>query len=296
MIISFGLFFFGRFAYFFTSNADKMASLRLKPLRREFANTVFTHHSHQFASFVVKLFSSLIWSILLKQSYPILEFDSAREAMLEPRHFGKGNDFPEHCVLCFFDEVLSKLPQTGRAKKTGRLFSAMGAHPVFQIKFDGKPVVVFHPGMGAPFAAVMLEELIASGCHKFIACGGAGVLDSNIAVGQIVVPTHAVRDEGTSYHYLPPGREAEASPEAISAIEKILQKGNIPYRLGKTWTTDAVYRETAAKVALRKAEGCCVVEMEAAAFFAIAHFRQVHFGHLGRHVRHRRTRPWPRPA
>ena len=118
------------------------------------------------------------------------------------------------------------------------------------------------------------------GCEKFIACGGAGVLDETIALGHIVVPTAAVRDEGASYHYLPPGREVAASPVAVAAIERTLKRHNIGYVLAKTWTTDAIYRETLAKVQLRRAEGCATVEMEAAALFAVARFRGVTFGQL----------------
>ncbi len=99
-------------------------------------------------------------------------------------------------------------------------------------------------------------------------------------MGQVVVPETAVRDEGTSYHYLPPSREVAASPSAIAAIEKTLNQHHINYIVGKTWTTDAIYRETPAKMALRKAEGCVTVEMEAAAFFAVAQFRDVTFGQI----------------
>lgn len=122
--------------------------------------------------------------------------------------------------------------------------------------------------------------MIALGCRKFIACGGAGVLDREIAVGHLVVPTSAIRDEGTSYHYLPPSREVSASPEGVAAIEAALKADGIDYITGKTWTTDAIYRETPEKVKLRKAEGCVTVEMEAATFFAVAQFRGVTFAQI----------------
>jgi len=144
----------------------------------------------------------------------------------------------------------------------------------------GKHLAVFQPGVGAPLAAGMLKEVIALGCRKFIACGGAGVFDGDIAVGHIIVPPTAIRDEGTSYHYLPPCHEVGANKEAVAAIEKVLQAHRCDYILSKTWTTDAIYRETAAKVLHRKAEGCTTVEMEAAAFFAVAQFRSVQFGQL----------------
>jgi uridine phosphorylase len=106
------------------------------------------------------------------------------------------------------------------------------------------------------------------------------VLQEDIAVGHVLVPTSAVRDEGTSYHYLPPGREVSASAEAVAAIEATLRDEGVADRLTKTWTTDAIYRETPEKIRRRKEEGCVTVEMEAAAFFAVAQFRGVSFGQI----------------
>ena len=106
------------------------------------------------------------------------------------------------------------------------------------------------------------------------------MLDREIAVGQFIVPTSEVRDEGTSYHYLPPSREVQPDPEAVAAIEEVLSAHQIPFRLGKTWTTDAPYRETIEKVKRRRAEGCITVEMEASAFFAVAKFRNIPLGQI----------------
>jgi uridine phosphorylase len=89
-----------------------------------------------------------------------------------------------------------------------------------------------------------------------------------------------VRDEGTSYHYLPPSREVTTNPETVATIESVLQHHQVPYITGKTWTTDALYRETAGKVQRRKAEGCVTVEMETATFLAVSQFRAVQFGQL----------------
>lgn len=122
--------------------------------------------------------------------------------------------------------------------------------------------------------------MIALGCRKFIACGGSGVLDREIGRGRVIVPSSAVRDEGTSYHYLPPSREVTASPRAVAAIESTLRRHKVEYLVGKTWTTDAFYRETPKRVKRRKEEGCLTVEMEAAAFFAVAQFRRVQFGQV----------------
>lgn len=99
-------------------------------------------------------------------------------------------------------------------------------------------------------------------------------------MGQVLVPVAAVRDEGTSYHYLPPAREVEPTPSALAAVEATLNRHNIAYVRTKTWTTDAFFRETKGKVARRRDEGCLAVEMEAAAMFAVARFRQVELAQM----------------
>ena len=215
-----------------------------------------------------------------KTDAPILEFDENKAAILEPQAAKLSEAAPERCVLCFFQEVLDLLLAEGRLRRIGRLKSEIGENPIFMMEDAGQQVLVVHPGVGAPLSAGFLEEIIALGVNKFIACGGCGVIDREIAVGHPVVLNAAVRDEGTSYHYLPAGREVSASPRGVAALESVLRERGIPYLVGKTWTTDGIYRETAARRARRLAEGCQVVEMEAAAFFAVAQFRGVEFGQV----------------
>lgn len=215
-----------------------------------------------------------------RRRYPILEFDPTPRAVIEPANVVEPVEVPEACVICFFGEVIANVCGDGKARTAANMRWEVGDRPVYVLEHEGRPVGVFHPGVGAPLTTGLLEEVIALGFRKFIACGGAGVLNREIAVGHIVVPSSAVRDEGTSYHYLPPGREAHASLEGIAAIEKVLTRQGVPYIVGKTWTTDAPYRETPDKVQLRKREGCLTVEMEAAAFFALAEFRGVTFAQM----------------
>ncbi|MEO8288361.1 MAG: nucleoside phosphorylase [Chloroflexota bacterium] len=215
-----------------------------------------------------------------QREFPILEFSDQPEAMLEPKRLLRPIDLPERAVACFFQDVISRLASDHKAEIITHLQSEMGTNPVYRLEIDGQPITVFHPGVGAPLAAGFLEEVIALGCNRFIACGGAGVLDSSLVVGHVIVPYSAVRDDGTSYHYLPPSREVAASPQAVAAIEATLTKHNVDYIVAKTWTTDAIYRETSDKIRLRKQEGCVAVEMEAAAFFAVAQFRGVQMGQL----------------
>ena len=217
----------------------------------------------------------------MKELYPILEYDPDPDAIIEP---GRLTDIlpamPEHGVITFFQDVLDELVSQGLAREIASMGSEMGRHPVYVIEEQGRELALFHPGVGAPLAAGILEEVIALGCRKLIVCGGAGVLDREIAAGHLVVPVAAVRDEGTSYHYLPPGREVEPSAAAVAAIESVLTDEGIPYVKGKTWTTDAFYRETRQRMALRRAEGCLTVEMEAATLFAVSKFRGVHLAQI----------------
>ncbi len=134
----------------------------------------------------------------MEEGYPILEFDPNPEAVIEPGREIKAIDIPEHCVICFFSEVFAKLSQDGTAKVLAELRWENGPHPVYELEVGGRRLAAFHPGVGAPLAAGLLEEVIALGCKKFVSCGGAGVLDRDVAIGQIVVPVSAVRDEGTS--------------------------------------------------------------------------------------------------
>jgi len=216
----------------------------------------------------------------VEQPYPILEFDPAPQAIVEPGRLIARADAPERAVLCFFNEVIAAVCGNGQGRVVRNLRSEIGLNPIYEIAVDGQRLAVCHPGVGAPLAASFLEELIAAGIRKLIACGGAGVLRRELVAGHLVVPTSAVRDEGTSYHYLPPGREVCPSPAAVAAIEAALNVAGIDYTKGKTWTTDGIYRETADKVARRRAEGCLTVEMEAAAFFAVARFRGVELGQI----------------
>ncbi len=207
---------------------------------------------------------------------PLLHFDPTPTALLEPSDVLKPIDIPSRCVLCFFNhDVLAQLEQSGRLRQIYALGSEIGPNPVYELEVDGQRLAVCHPGVGAALAAAFMDELIALGCRTFIACGGAGVLHSDLVLGHVVVPTSAVRDEGTSYHYMPPGREVPASADGLNAIENVLQRDQVPYVMGKTWTTDGVYRETPNKIARRRAEGCLTVEMEAASLFAVAQFRRV---------------------
>ncbi len=213
-------------------------------------------------------------------SYPILEHDATRQAFIEPSKVNQPRDVPEHCVICFFREVIDKVVAEHNAKVVVENHWEDGPHPVYEIEYQNQRLAFLHPGIGAPLAAGVLEEAIAFGCRKFMVCGGCGVLEKDIQVGNLIVVSGAIRDEGLSYHYLPPSREVLANEAAVKALVETLEKRKIPYRLGKTWTTDAPYRETARKIARRRKDGCVTVEMESAGLLAVAQFRDVILGQV----------------
>ena len=211
---------------------------------------------------------------------PILEFDPSPTAVIEPTDHIDPSDIPRHAVLCFFQDTIEQAVERFEGREIDQVRSEIGPVPVYELTMGTSRLALVHPGVGAPLAAAFLEELIARGITSVVACGGAGVLVPDVALGHVVVPTSAIRDEGTSYHYLPASREVAPTDDAVAAIVATLERRGVPYVTGKTWTTDALYRETRSKLERRVDEGCLTVEMEAAAFFAVARFRKISFGQL----------------
>jgi uridine phosphorylase len=216
----------------------------------------------------------------MDSQFPILEFDPTPEAKIEPSRVIRPRDVPEHCVVCFFLDVIEKVIQKQQARIAVPNRWEDGPHPLYEMEYAGKRVAFFHPGVGSALASGLLEESIAFGCRKFIVCGGCGVLQNEMAVGHLVVVSGAVRDEGASYHYLPPSREVIAHPAGVAALQDVLGRRGLPFLTGKTWTTDAPYRETPAKITARRQEGCLTVEMEASGLMAVAQFRGAILGQV----------------
>ena len=209
---------------------------------------------------------------ILKQAlFPILEHDPDRDALICAEN-PLDHTLPERCVITFFGDELRAKAERERLP----VLTAMGSEildiPVYECVVDGERVCLTMAFLSAPGAAVTLENLQVMGCKKFIVCGGAGCLIPGSQLGGLVLPTAAVRDEGTSYHYLPPAREVACGEAALEHVRRALSELGVPFIEGKTWTTDGMMRETRKKIALRRDEGCVTVEMEAAAFFAVAQF------------------------
>jgi uridine phosphorylase len=215
-----------------------------------------------------------------KLDFPILEFDEDRAAIIEPAALVPQGRLPMRGVACFFQDVIERVCQSNGAKELHRLKAEHGTQPIYELTYLGVRLAVFHPGVGGPLAAGWLEEAIAMGVRTVAACGGAGSLTPDLTLGQVIVPSAAVRDEGTSYHYLPPSREVLVDPRSVACVKSVLRERKVPYVVGKTWTTDAIYRETRGRASRRRDEGCIAVDMEAASLLAVARFREVQLAYL----------------
>jgi uridine phosphorylase len=210
-----------------------------------------------------------------RQPSPLLEFDGTVPAFIEPGVHVRPREVPPACVVTFFGDSVRRLIRSGRAGVITENAWEDGPHPLLELEHQGRPLAVLHSGVGAPLAAALLEEVIAMGCRAFVVCGGAGALLPEVTLGHVVVVESALRDEGTSHHYLAPSRYVTADPAATATVQETLTQHGVPFITGRTWTTDAPYRETPGKIAARRQEGCVTVEMEAAALAAVAAFRGV---------------------
>lgn len=185
--------------------------------------------------------------------------------------------FPEICVSTFSQGIIEKFSSLDMVEKIAELITANGVIPVFRIRYKGTDIAFYLSRVGAPACVVGFEEIIAMGAKKFVLFGSCGVLDDERVKDKIIIPVSAVRDEGTSYHYLAPAPEVGADPRSVQILETVLTACGYPYVKGKTWTSDAIYRETLPLIQERRQEGCLAADMECAAMLAVSQYRQIPF-------------------
>jgi uridine phosphorylase len=128
-------------------------------------------------------------------------------------------------------------------------------------------------GPGAPYAAIVVEELAALGVRRFLIAGIAGSLQPKLRAGSLVICNRALRDEGTSHHYAGPSVFAYPSSKLTRVLRSTLERHGTSFTVGPTWTTDAPYRETIPEVRRYRKQGILTVEMEASAVFSVARCR-----------------------
>ncbi len=178
---------------------------------------------------------------------------------------------PPAIILCLQrglpERMRRSIPLRRVARLMGDLFLLKRSH--------GKVGVLTNFGIGSPQMAGLAEELIAWGARRLVSLSMAGGLQPDLSPGATVICTQAIRDEGTSYHYLPPARTVDADPALVEDLARGFRSRGTPFTMGVTWTTDGAYRETAEEVRAYQSEGVKTVEMETAALFAVGCARDV---------------------
>ena len=172
---------------------------------------------------------------------PLFEDDLSSPGVIEPdatTHGVRVDAMPDTAVLCFFPEVIERLAADG-ARRVCTFTLESGRTAVVETEVDGRLLAVLQPGVGAPLSTILMEDLIALGVRRFVAVGGAGALLPDLVLGHAVVVDSAVRDEGTSYHYLAPAAVVDADPAGVATLSATLEAAGVPYLRARTWTTDA---------------------------------------------------------
>jgi len=178
------------------------------------------------------------------------------------------------------DAVMVMVPSElgSLARKTGAEkvpLNDAGLPCVYQPKSAWKNLSLSGPFLGAPQAVMAMEKLVALGARRFWVLGWCGSLQDSLRIGDVVIPTGAISEEGTSDHY--PIEELEAGPDQMLTrrlMDALMKKG-LSFRSGRIWTTDAPYRETREKVLQYQREGALAVEMEMSALMRVGLFRSV---------------------
>jgi uridine phosphorylase len=212
--------------------------------------------------------------------YPNFENKHAHDSMFTPQEFlaymrslGRWIDFtpPTGVVLCYQQSLVRHILAVEDVERLDD-----GPADLYLLRrTDGRVGVRGGFGIGAPAVAVVMEELAALGVKEFVGVGTAGGLQKGCRIGDVVLCSEALRDEGVSHHYLPPARFAPPDPDLTARLRGSLTKAALSFTTGPSWTIDTPYRETVEEARHYQAEGIQTVEMEAAAIFAIAQVRNV---------------------
>jgi len=211
---------------------------------------------------------------------PILEFDPDRRAIIEPHDWHSPIEgIARRAVITWMRDVFDDLVEQSTVVERHRFVAESADIPIWETVVDGTPLVLVRSDIGGSVSAGVLEVLIAIGCDTFVAVGSSGGLTDQYPPSTVVVPDATIRDEGVSYHYLPPRRTVAQDVSVQNALRRSLDTAGLAHTSGSLWTTDALFRETPAKVSARIDEGAVAVDMEAASLAAVAQFRNVRLGH-----------------
>ncbi len=183
---------------------------------------------------------------------------------IQYKELWKHGPYPQKYILTYHDSALRHFQRKYKPKKI-HLYSLLTIYVYKDLGF------VKMTGIGSPNAAAVMEELVALGGKFFLNIGTAGGLNRE----GVFLCTKALRDEGTSHHYLPFEKFSYPHQDLTRRLKSSLRKFNIEFREGITWTIDAPYRETNAEIQRYRQQGIATVEMETSALFAVATYRKV---------------------
>lgn len=198
----------------------------------------------------------------------INSFDTSEEITKAEMYTVGQKRLPQIAICVFKKEIINYIEKNDSFKEYSSIDVGGDKVKIYVTNVNETEVAVYRTYIGGPATVAMMEELHARGVNKFIIFGSCGQLTSNLKKGAFIIPTEAYRDEGTSYHYLPESDFVEI--ESSKELTEIFEKEKITYDLTKTWTTDALYKETKEKMKNRVKSGCKVVEMECASIMAAA--------------------------
>jgi uridine phosphorylase len=190
-------------------------------------------------------------------------------------------EVPDVCLLDPDGDIVRWLLANDKAERSPHW--ACYHTDLYTFDSAGRRVGVIGNAVGASFAVLLAEQLFASGCKLLVSITSAGSIAPDIVTPCFVLIDKALRDEGTSYHYLPPAEFAHAAKALLSKLDRAFEDHALPVYRGAAWTTDAPYRETAAAITTHRENNILAVEMEAAALYAFAEARQnpvVCFAHI----------------
>jgi uridine phosphorylase len=200
-------------------------------------------------------------------------FDDKSEAKINPE-YKENAPVVDACIITFSYIIEQFVLENYPCKQIAQFKFATGITPIYEIEYQNKKFAFYKTYVGAPACVGTIEDTLSEiKTNKYIVFGGSGCLDKEITRGKVIIPTEACRDEGTSYHYAPASDYIKIKNANI--VEKFMQENEIPYVMGKTWTTDSFYRETINNIEKRKADGCLSVEMEGSAIQAMCDFRKL---------------------
>ena len=209
------------------------------------------------------------------------EFDENKISLINPTDIiDRIEDFPEVVVSCFSYVTFQKLLNSHSHYQVATVSFANLVIPVYVMDYEGKNIGMFNAYVSSAGCVAAIEELIAMGMKQLILFGTCGVLDKSIKQNTVIIPTRALRDEGTSFHYLKSSTEVVVNKQHELPFQQLLDILGISHISGKVWTTDAFYRETKSKMSKRKEAGCICVDMECSAVSAVCQFREIELLHF----------------